>query len=339
MNHESAETVSLSDEIIARVLAEQRAVTVATSAGWRLLAPVSQRGEVVGVLEVVLNSEPDNDDVDLVQRAAHILAFVVIANRRHTDLFEWGQRTTAFDLSAEIQRRLLPGAFTCEAGECTLSAWLEPAATVGGDTFDYSVERDVVHLSVTDAMGHGVASALTASLCVGSLRNTRRAGATLLEQVAAADTAMRTYAKGTFVTGLIGRIELGTGVLSLVNAGHVLPYLIRDGAIDPVPLPADLPLGLNEERDYRKTDLQLQPGDRFVIVTDGMLERQAAALPLSSLLAQTLKLHPREATRRLADMVLEVAGPALADDATILVLDWHGPDMRARDSRAGANRA
>ena len=99
-----------------------------------------------------------------IARIGHMLAFVVIANRRHTDLFEWAQRSTAFTLPAEIQRRLLPAAFTCEAGAFTLSAWLEPAASIGGDTFDYSLARDVLHLSVTDAMGHGVASALTATL-------------------------------------------------------------------------------------------------------------------------------------------------------------------------------
>ena len=103
-------------------------------------------------------------------------------------------------------------------------------------------------------------------------------------------------------------------------------------------LPADLPFGLNPERAYRRTDLQLEPGDRFVIVTDGMLERRAAALPLTVLLGQTRTLHPREATRRLADTVLDVAGPQLADDATILMLDWHGQHKRQRVSRAGADR-
>ena len=69
-----------------------------------------------------------------------------------------------------------------------------------------------------------------------------------------------------------------------------------------------------------------------------MLERRAAALPITDLLGQTRKLHPREATRRLADGVLEVAGPKLADDATILMVDWHGHHGRDRDSRAGADR-
>ncbi len=335
---ESAETVPLTDQVIGTVLSEQRVVTVAEPDGWRVLSPVTQRGEVVGVLEVFLGSQPDDDAVELIRRAAHILAFAIIANRRHTDLFEWGQRTTRLELSAEIQRRLLPGAFTCEGGAFTVSAWLEPAATIAGDTFDYSVEREALHVSVTDAMGHGVPSALTATLCVASLRNARRAGASLLEQAAAADEAVRVYAKDSFVTGLLGRVDLETGVLALVNAGHVPPHLLRKGEIIPVELPIDLPFGLNIGREYRCTELQLEGGDRFVIVTDGMLERQAHVLPLTGLLEQTRALHPREAARQIADAVLEVAGPQLADDATIFVLDWHGDHGRERDSTAGADR-
>jgi serine phosphatase RsbU (regulator of sigma subunit) len=336
---ESAETLLLDDSAIGQVLAEQRTATIALAGEWRVLAPVTQRGEVIGLLEIFLDYEPAEESVLLVQRAAHVLAFVVIANRRHTDLFEWGQRTTRFELSAEIQRRLLPAAFTCEGGAFTLSAWLEPAATIGGDTFDYSVGRDALHLSVTDAMGHGVSSALTASLCVGSLRNSRRARASLLEQAAAADSAMHEHARKSFVTGLLGRVDLRTGLLSLVNAGHVLPLLMRGPEITTVQVPANLPFGLNGEGQFRQFDQQLQPGDRLVIVTDGMLERRAVALPLTALLEQTRALHPREATRHLADAVLEVAGPQLADDATILVLDWHGHHDRPRTSEAGADHA
>ena len=71
-------------------------------------APVTQRGEAIGLLEIALSVAPADATVRRVSRAAHTLAFVVIANRRHTDLFEWGQRTTPFTLAAEIQRRLLP---------------------------------------------------------------------------------------------------------------------------------------------------------------------------------------------------------------------------------------
>jgi len=104
-----------------QALRTQTVQVVAPGRGWTVLAPVTERGEVIGLLELVLPAEPEPRLLDEIARTAHALAFVVIANRRHTDLFEWGQRTTPFTLSAEIQRRLLPAAFTCEAGAFTLS--------------------------------------------------------------------------------------------------------------------------------------------------------------------------------------------------------------------------
>jgi serine phosphatase RsbU (regulator of sigma subunit) len=304
-----------------------------------VLAPVTERGEVIGLLEINLPVAPPAGAVEEITRTAHALAFVVIANRRHTDLFEWGQRTTPFTLSAEIQRRLLPGSFTCEAGAFTLSGWLEPAASIGGDTFDYSLARDVLHFSVTDAMGHGVASALTASLCVGSLRNTRRRAAGLVEQAEAADTAVARHSgvPGSYVTGILGRLDLRSGVCELINAGHIPPVLVRAGRSRPLTLPGNFPLGMFPGSGFRSGDVILQPGDRLVVLTDGMRERNAADLDLPAELVALADLHPREAVRTLADAVLAVAGPTLADDATLLIVDWYGEHGQLRRSAAGAD--
>ena len=304
-----------------------------------VMAPVTQRGEAIGLLEVSVPEAPDEAVLADVSQAAHALAFVVIATRRHTDLFEWGQRTTAFSLAAEIQRRLLPAAFTCEADSFSLSAWLEPAATIGGDTFDYSVARDLLHLSLTDAVGHGVHSALTATLCVGSLRNTRRQGLSLIEQAQAANRALIEQAPGgfTFATGLLGRLDLRTGAMAVVNAGHPAPLLVRGGTVGPVALPVNRPFGVLRHEIYRETAVPLLPGDRLVLVTDGMLERGAAALDLPAHLPELAGLHPREVVRVLGDAVLEVAGPTLPDDACLMVLDWHGGHGTSRSTSAGAD--
>lgn len=308
---------------------------------WTVLAPMTERGEVIGLLELCLPREPSPDTVAEIARLAHLLAFVVIANRRHTDLFEWGQRGRRSTLSAEVQQRLLPGPRTCEAVAFTLSAWLEPAAQIAGDTFDYSLARDVLHLSMTDAMGHGVGAALTATLCVGGLRNARRDGASLLEQAVATNEALVENATSNgvddFVTGLVGRLDLRTGTLELVNAGHVAPYLVRGGGVRALDLPADLPFGLFADTDYRGTELALEPGDRVVIVTDGMLERNAAGIDLLAALVETRELHPREAARGLADIVLRATGHDLRDDATIMLLDWHGAHERERFAVSGAD--
>lgn len=308
---------------------------------WRVLAPVTERGELLGLLEMFVPEEPDGGTVEDISRLAHLLAFVVIANRRHTDLYQWGQRTRPMSLSAEIQHRLLPGPQTCEAGAFTLSGWLEPAADIAGDTFDFSLERDLLHLSMTDAMGHGVAAALSATLCVGSLRNSRNQGASLLEQARAANRALVDHAASSgiedFVTGLVGRVDLQTGSLQLINAGHVAPYLCRGSAVTTLDLDVDLPFGLFPESTFRANRIDLQPGDRLVMVTDGMLEGNAAALSLPEGITDTRSLHPREAVRTMADRVLEATGHALRDDATLLCLDWHGDHGQDRHSVHGAD--
>ncbi|GAB2861536.1 PP2C family protein-serine/threonine phosphatase [Nocardioides pacificus] len=319
--------------------------TEADAAGglWRVLAPVTERGESIGLLEMYLPQEPDHGVVAEIAEVAHLLAFVVIANRRHTDLFEWGQRGEDYSLSAEIQQRLLPSARTCEAASFTLAGWLEPAASIGGDTFDYSLGRDSLYLSLTDAMGHGVDAALTASMCLGGLRGARRRGMTLLEQAAATNEALAAHASrragDDFVTGLLGRVDLGTGTVEVINAGHVAPYVLRGSELISPELRVDLPLGMFSESTYGSTRLSLEPGDRVVLVTDGMLERNVAGIDLPGAIKDSRDLHPREVVRALADSALAAAGHSLQDDATVMVLDWHGERDTARVSVAGADRS
>jgi serine phosphatase RsbU (regulator of sigma subunit) len=186
-----------------------------------------------------------------------------------------------------------------------------------------------------------VASALNATLCVGSLRNTRRRGGSLIDQAAAANQALyehatRTGAEG-FATGLLGRLDLPSGILEMVNAGHVAPYLLRGGDVNVLRFPVDLPLGMFADTVYRGTSVTLERGDRLVLLTDGMLERGAATVDVVAEIASSRHLHPREVTRRLTDKILEVTGSAMADDATLLVLDWY--DEHGRRERATVSGA
>ena len=66
----------------------QQVQIIADGDRYRLFAPVADRGDALGVLELVLGFLPHDDLVGRVASAAHALACVVIANRRHTDLFE-----------------------------------------------------------------------------------------------------------------------------------------------------------------------------------------------------------------------------------------------------------
>src|SRR5947199_7325661 len=241
---ETAERVPLVGTPHGRALAAQAVEVVGDDGGARLFAPVTSRGEAVGVLELGLEDFPVGQTVADVALAAHFLAYVVIANRRYTDLFEWGQRSVPLSLAAEIQHRLLPGAFTCEAGQFTLAAWLQPAGEIGGDAFDCSVERDTLHLSMTDAMGHTMEAALLATVLVGGLRNARRRGVDLAAQARLANDALADQTGDEqFVTGLLVRIDLAAATAGIVNAGHPPPFRVRAGEVEQIQLQVDHPFG------------------------------------------------------------------------------------------------
>jgi len=318
-------------------LASQRSVCVREGEDTRIIAPVTSRGETVGALELLLPFDPAPHTLEDVEFAAHQLAYMVIANRRYTDLFEWGQRTVPLSLAAEIQRRLLPATFTCEADQFTLAGWLEPAGEVGGDTFDFSLDRHTLHISMTDAMGHSVGSALLATLVVGALRNARRAGSGLIEQALDAHEALIGYAQdGGFVTGQLVRVDLVTQTARVLNAGHPRPFRLRAGEAKEIPLVAHQPLGASAHPSWHEQKLDLEPGDRVIFLTDGMLERNAEGLDVPALMLESAQLHAREAIQYLTHAVLDAVGGELKDDATSLCFDWHGGAQGERVTHAGA---
>jgi serine phosphatase RsbU (regulator of sigma subunit) len=335
---EQAETLPLPGTRYEQVLRTQQADIEATGDGARMIVPVTDRGDAIGLLELDLPRYPSADDIADIGAAAHALAYVVIAARRHTDVFEWGQRSTPFALAAEIQRRLLPASYTCEAGQFTLAGWLEPAGSVGGDTFDYTLDRDFLQVSITDAVGHQVDAALLATLLVGSLRNARRRGLDLASQARYANDSMaENSAAGQFVTGQLLRVELRSGTAGIVNAGHTLPLRLRDGKVDEVPLRIEAPFGVLPGKPFEVQPFPLEPGDRIILLTDGMLERNAASLDVAAALADSADLHPREVVHELGAAVLKATGGDLKDDATMVCLDWYGGPPRGRNTEFGAD--
>jgi serine phosphatase RsbU (regulator of sigma subunit) len=339
-SQERAETLPLPGSRYEPVLRTQRIDVQPLDEGARLVVPVTDRGDAIGVLELDLPRPAEPGLVEDVAAAVHALAYVVIAARRHTDVFEWGQRTTPFSLAAEIQRRLLPSSYTCEAGQFTLAGWLEPAADVGGDTFDYTLDRRSLQISITDAVGHEVDAALLATLFVGALRNARRRDLDLAEQARYAnDTLAEHAATGHFVTGQLTRVDLHTGTAQILNAGHPFPLRLRAGRVEEIRLEIEPPFGVLPDKDFSLQRLPLQPGDRIVFLTDGMQERNAASLDVARALADTADMHPREVVHALGNAVMHATRGDLHDDATMVCLDWYGGPPRRRASQHGADQA
>ena len=307
--------------------------------------PVTVRGDALGLLEV--RPGPDRRDDDRLSRelatVAHLLGYLTVANQRHTDVYETGRRSVPFDLAMEIQRRLLPQAFVCEGGSFTLAGWLEPSSSAGGDTFDYIASDDRLTVTLIDAVGHEIEAAVLATLTVNAMRNARRQGADVRAQAEHAHRVLDQHsAPEKFATGVLLEVPLHSGsalddgdagdgdegptTCLVVNAGHPQVRRVRDGEVEVLRLPPDPPFGmpLPRTRDsYTVHELPLLPGDRLVLLTDGMLERTAASFDLAAQLRASAGDHPRNAAQDLAAAFRAHVGTP-EDDATFLFLDWHG---------------
>jgi serine phosphatase RsbU (regulator of sigma subunit) len=308
----------------------QRIVEVPEKSGdIRMLLPVRVRSERIGVLDVVLPTVSAEDRAYL-DEVAVVLGHVLSAARRYTDRFEVLRRRRDMDIAAEMQWELLP-VLAYDCAEFAIAGSLEPAYRIGGDTFDYAVADGSLTLSVTDAMGHGVRAALMASLAVTTIRNARRRGDSLSDQVRfAARHVADQFGDPGYVAGIFIRIDVPTGTAGVVDAGHLAPLLLRDGEVTELALRPDTPLGMFAETDFVEQPMQLHPGDRLLLYTDGISDvavddiEPFGRTAVARLLADHARQIPSEFVRLLTNAALDHGHGELADDATAVCLDWHG---------------
>jgi serine phosphatase RsbU (regulator of sigma subunit) len=99
----------------------------------------------------------------------------------------------------------------------------------------------------------------------------------------------------------------------------------------------EAPFGVVPGKSFQVQTFPLEPGDRIVFLTDGMLERNAAAFDVAAALARSADLHPREVVHELGAAVLHATHGDLRDDATMVCLDWYGGPPRGRTTEFGAD--
>ncbi len=300
-----------------------------TSEGTLIHLPVSVRAERLGVLSVCLPAVPAGDLLDGLHRASTAVAYVLMTAANYTDIIERGRRDRPLELPAEIQWTQLPvQAYTCP--EFAIAGQLVPAYQVGGDLFDYAVDHEDLTITATDAMGHGLNASVLGALAVAALRNARRTGYDLGDQIRTADNVLHgRYGGDQFVTALSMSVCLTTGHAKVVNAGHPAPFLLRGDHVSALEIPAQLPMGMFEATPYEEHELTLETGDRLLIVSDGVLEARSAEngeeygqQRLEGALLATRTSSPAETVRQMVRLLQTYQDGEPRDDATILCLDW-----------------
>ena len=152
-----------------------------------------------------------------------------VVKGRYTDIAAVPDGPNRCRRAAEVQWDLLPP-LACSTEQVAVSGILEPAYEIGGDSFDYAFDETRVDFTIVDAIGHGMSAVLMSAAAINSLRNSRRAERRISRRLRQVDESIATqFGDSYYVTGMIGSLDLPTGTLTWVNAGHVLPMLVRNG--------------------------------------------------------------------------------------------------------------
>jgi Stage II sporulation protein E (SpoIIE) len=298
----------------------------------RLWMPMIDGTDRLGVVELTAPAPVTEQLLMYCERYAHLIAQLVVSKSLYADVFELVRRRRPMTVAAELQWTLLPPLVFATRGLVVAGA-LEPCYTVGGDSFDYAVDDSTAHLAVFDAMGHGLAAAATAAVTVSAYRNARRQLLDLPGTYAAVDETLRAEFGGErFATAVLAQLDLRTGWLRWINAGHPPALLLRRGKLVTMlelrpTTPLGVPFGqtpptLGEER--------LEPGDRVLLYTDGVIEARTATGEFftADRLAEFLEREAAdggptpETLRRLRHAILAHQNGQLQDDATALLVEW-----------------
>jgi hypothetical protein len=301
--------------------------------GREVWVPLLDGLERLGVIQLEFAGAAARADDELLHAFAATVAEMVLVKGVYGDLFTLVRRRRPMSLAGEITWNLMPP-LTFGTDRVVISCVLAPAYDVGGDSFDYAVDASTARLAVFDAMGHGLNAGLLATVAIAAYRQARRTGLDLARTVAAVDAAVSdTFSDEQFVTGLFAELDLATGHLAWHSAGHPTPLLLRGtrvvGALDTEP---GLPLGLGAALGGtgRIEEQSLEPGDRLLLYSDGVVEARDAggeffgADRLADLVGrETAAGQPApETMRRLMHAILDHQAGSLQDDATTMLVEW-----------------
>ena len=284
------------------------------------LFPLWLRGRATGVL--IAFGRPVRTLSELARQAA---AAVTLSDR-YTDVFARAQRRKQPKAGAEIQQSLLPARIARVTGG-EVAGNVLPSYEVAGDWFDVVENADGVWITLADGLGPTTRAAASSAVALGALRASRRSGAGIGEALVVMHQTLREMpGPRAEMTAIVARWDPASHELRIANCGHVAPILLRSAsAHEPLEFARGHGLGGRARANPAERKTRLEPGDRLLMVSDGVIEDGAgkAGLGVEQVIEAALssqRATAAETVRNVHTAVLEASGGELEDDATAVCL-------------------
>jgi len=272
----------------------------------------------------------DLDDLQVtIDKAISEITFIKQTQKEHGQLVDI---KSDLALAAEIQLAILPQdfpPFDDLKDTVDVYASMKPAKDVGGDFYDITrIDDDHIGLTMADVSGKGVPAAMFMAVSHTLLRLAGKKKLKPEEVIIESNNVLAAESfDNMFVTLFYAIMNVRTGEMQYVNAGHNPPYILhKDGTLETLPTSKNICLGVLEDYTYTSDSLTLQKGDSLVTFTDGVTEACSTSNELygESRLEALLPTLAGQSARSILDNVINAVhahaeGAEQSDDITMLV--------------------
>ena len=295
-----------------------------------MVAPIISNDEVIGCFD--LESDELNaysaDDLEVLMLLASQVAIIIEKVMLHEQLIEKKRLEGQLEVARQVQLELLPAHDPSLAG-FDISAYNFPTEEVSGDYYDWvRVYDDQIGIVIADVSGKGVPAAILMAFLRASLRAASHIGyATHISMAKVNYLLWESIERNQFVTAFYAILDASTRTLSYSNAGHNPPLLIKANGDARFLDSGEQPLGMFQGTRYHEYHVVFEPGDVFVLYTDGATE---AASPegeefgrdrLVEAVSESLDKPAREMIASIQMAVLEwTASVGSNDDVTFFII-------------------
>ncbi len=291
--------------------------------GTTLIVPVRRGEETIGFMSLgrkLSDQEFEPDELEFL---------AAVADQTASAIYNLHLRKQAqeYEEAREIQQGLMPKQIPQASGLEISGSW-RPARIVGGDYFDvFKFSQGWLGLCIADVSGKGMPAALLMSNLQAVVKALANEAASPKELVEKANRVMwRNTTEAKFITLFYGLLNVDGKTLRYTNAGHNAPILTRNDGAQVRLEQGGLILGAFPESAYEQGEIQLRPGDRLVLYTDGVTEaangegEEFGEERLAEAARGDFQLSAEALRRLLLERVTEFCGGEFEDDATLLVV-------------------